>query len=112
MVTNEVNCDKASDPCFLCCLWICRSAPADARLAAISGTYASANMAWQGARCGVYRRTRGHDDGAEPGRPSGYRRWQSLAAHDDSLFGEGKEYGRCGSRVSGGGWLLGCVYGS
>ena len=64
-------------------------------------------MAWQGAGCSAYRGARGHDDGAEPGRPSGYRRWQSLAAHDNGLFAEGQEYGRCGSRVSGGGyWVL------
>src|SRR6202022_1151458 len=110
MVTNEVICDKASDPCFLCGLWICRSAPADARLAAISGTYASANMAWQGARCGVYRRTRGHDEGAEPGAPPRFLCWQGLAGYEDSFFGERKKYGGWGSRVSGGGGGYWVVY--
>ena len=42
---NEVNCDKAFDRCFLCYLWVCRFVRTDALVAAIAGTYASADMA-------------------------------------------------------------------
>ena len=80
-----------------------RSERADACLAAIAGAYASADMAGGGARCAACR---GAGDAATTGKESlvAGRPWvaceQRLAAYDDGLFANGKEYGRCGGRVS------------
>ena len=79
---------------------------ADSCVAAIAGAYASADLAWQGAGCGACYGARGHDDGAEPGRASGDLRWQGLAAYDDGLFTEGKEYGAAVVVFPGGGYWV------
>src|SRR5579864_17910 len=98
------DCYETFALCCLCgvCVWRCERA-AD-YLAAIAGTYASADMAGCGAGCAACRGAGGRQDdgeGVPRCRQAGSGGEQRVAAYDDGLFANWKEYGRCRRRISG-----------
>src|SRR5438034_8552657 len=84
------------------CVW--QSGCADEWLAAVAGAYAGIDMAWSGTRCAAALEARDRYDKGEQRVPGGRQAvdlcQQRLAADDDGLLPKGKEYGRCGGRVS------------
>src|SRR5262249_40186192 len=89
-----VDCDQAFVLCCLFCVRLDQFARPETRLAAIARPHPTADSARNYTER-AYRDAAQHRNDARTGRDR-----QRLAPHDDCLFAEGKEYGRCRSRVS------------
>ena len=79
------DCDEAFDFCSLCCFCVWWSERADACLAAIAGTYASADMAWDGARSPACCGAGGRYDVGE--RVAGCRETGGFRDQRDAAYG-------------------------
>lgn len=76
-------------------------------MAALARPYPSADLAGGGAGCAAGRGAVDRCEGEAAGRRQAVGRGGScLAANDDGLFAHGKEYGRCGRRVSWRGYTI------